>query len=182
MPTYLNGFIIFSPDELVVGEYYLFTDKNGPRRGKFMGIEQGGLLVADFGGAGTGLYDPTKSRVALPYKHDSMPALLPVPDRETLPYRNIPRGSTNQITMNTITNDQVLENFHGEYGYGRYYTEGTVAQFNPRTNPMNRTKFINPENITYYKARLTNTAAIGGKKRKTKKTRKAKKTRRQGRK
>lgn len=82
---------------------------------------------------------------------------------------NIPRGSTNVISLDDIEEGDEMVNFHGEHGYGRYYKK---ASFNGipitypsrfKKNPTTRAN-ITQRNVRKYKAHL-----VGGKKRKTRK-------------
>ena len=77
----------------------------------------------------------------------------------------IPRNkATNAISYNDIKNGNIVVNFHGESGQGRYYKENTYQSLNPKKNPYTRANIL-AKNTTRYKVKL-----IGGYK--TKRSRK----------
>jgi len=79
----------------------------------------------------------------------------PVP----LPLRNIPRNATNAIMLDEINEGNVMVNFQGESGFGRYYKKSSYDQMpSPKTNPYTKNP-IAPTNVVKYKARL-----VGGRK------------------
>lgn len=98
--------------------------------------------------------------------------------------RTLPKNAENVVSKNTIQQNTNMVNFHGESGYGRYYTRNTFNAL-PRngqgfkSNPATRAQ-INSANVVSYKANIANE----GGKRKYKKTRKVRKSRstRKGRK
>ena len=108
------------------------------------------------------------------------PPRFPVP--AVIPSMNVPRGSTNAVTMEEIENDEILVNFQDERALGdpRYYKKTTFNQLNPRRNPYTRQEIIPTDplqHFSYYKARLTGGKRSGSKRRKARKTRKTKKVR-----
>ncbi len=70
--------------------------------------------------------------------------------------KNIPAGAENIISTNAVEDGNIMANFHGEYGLGRYYTKPTVNHIMSTSgkNPFTRAS-INGNSITYYKAKLT---------------------------
>ena len=99
-----------------------------------------------------------------------------------LPVRDIPQRSVNVVTQDEedLVEGRVMADFHGEYGYGRYYTRDTYIGLNPRLNPMTRRPIL-PADVTFYTAHIV--PAAGGRRRKSRKSknkqsRKVRKTRR----
>lgn len=89
---------------------------------------------------------------------------------------NVPRNATNAILFTPITEGEPMVNFHGERGYGRYYSRATYnAMPTPKRNPQTR-QFIQPRNVRTYRARL-----VGGKRSLRRKSRRGTKSRRGGR-
>lgn len=80
---------------------------------------------------------------------------------------NVPRGSTNTVTLDDIEEGEDMVNFQGEHGYGRYYKASTFDQIplsgRYKKNPTTRAN-ITRNNVRKYKAHL-----VGGKRRKTRK-------------
>jgi hypothetical protein len=99
-----------------------------------------------------------------------------------LPARDIPVGSVNVVTQDEadVVEGTIMADFHGEYGYGRYYTRDTyMGLVNPKLNPMTRRPIL-PADVTFYTAHLV--VAAGGRRRKSRKSknkqsRKVRKTR-----
>lgn len=92
--------------------------------------------------------------------------------------KNIPKNSTDLISMETIKNDDEMVNFHNEHKYGHYYRKSnfnalTKDYTGKKKNPSTR-KIIEPANVVKYKAKI-----VGGRRstRKTKKSKKSKKSR-----
>ncbi len=80
--------------------------------------------------------------------------------------KNVPRNTTNVITMDPIMDGTIMANFHGESGLGRFYKKDTYNAMNPKRNPFTRAP-IQPSDVMYYRARVL---AEGGK-RKTRRMR-----------
>jgi hypothetical protein len=93
------------------------------------------------------------------------------------PQRNIPPNTEDIVNQDTITEGMDMVDFHGEYGFGRYYPlEVYTALQVPKRNPMTRQRIINA-NLQYYTAHIA--PAGGRRRRKTKKSsRRMRKTRR----
>jgi hypothetical protein len=83
---------------------------------------------------------------------------------KNIPLRNIPRNSENILTKEPITNENIMVNFQGEFGHGRYYKKSTYNRMVHKINPFTRNP-INKRNE--YKAK------VGG--RKSRKSRKLRK-------
>lgn len=105
-------------------------------------------------------------------------APLPVPPRPW-PQRNIPPNTNDLVHQFPITENMDMVDFHGEYGFGRYYTvEVYDALHLPKLNPMTRRPIL-PGDVQYYTAHIAE--PIGGRRRRrhTKKSkRRVRKTRR----
>lgn len=89
----------------------------------------------------------------------------------------LPNNATNTVSLEAIEFPQEMVDFHGERGYGRYYTQNTFNRLNPRLNPITRQPIRNT-NIRRYRAVAQAQAPQGGRKRTRKATRKQRKTRR----
>jgi hypothetical protein len=95
--------------------------------------------------------------------------------------QNVPRGTTNLISTDTIEENDEMVNFHGEKALGRFYKKSTFNSLNHnqlsgrKKNPFTRTP-IEIANVQTYRAHL-----IGGKKSKRRKHKKSSKTKKQGR-
>ena len=83
------------------------------------------------------------------------------------PQRNIPPNSDDIVYAMPITEGMNMVDFHGEYGYGRYYP---VELYNalrlPKLNPMTRRPIL-PAEVQYYTAHID---PPGGRRRKTRKS------------
>ena len=90
------------------------------------------------------------------------------------PQRNIPPGSQDVVYAMPITEGMNMVDFHGEYGYGRYYP---VELYNalrlPKLNPMTRRPIL-PAEVQYYTAHI---APPGGRRKTRKSNRRARTTR-----
>ncbi len=76
------------------------------------------------------------------------------------PSKNIPRGSENAIFGEQIEDGQIMANIPGEFGY-RYYKKSTYnAMPEPKIHPITR---VPMGSISFYKARLVDAPAEGGK-------------------
>jgi hypothetical protein len=104
------------------------------------------------------------------------PVVMQQPPRPWL-RRNIPPDTDDLVNQMPITEGMDMVDFHGEYGFGRYYPlEVYNALAVPKENPMTRQTIL-PADVQYYTAHIS--APIGGRRRKTKKSkRRARKTRR----
>jgi hypothetical protein len=94
------------------------------------------------------------------------------------PQRSIPPGSEDVVYSMEITEGMDMVDFHGEYGYGRYYPLEVYNDLHlPKQNPSTRQPIL-PAEVEYYTAHI---APAGGRRRRrqTKKSsRRARKTRR----
>lgn len=103
--------------------------------------------------------------------------------------KNLPSNAKNTVSYENIRTGNDMVNFHGESGFGRYYTRNTFDRIPKNTvspykkNPATR-QIINPGNVVRYKARVegnnlgninTSLFSEGGKA--TRKARKSRKTR-----
>ena len=109
---------------------------------------------------------------------DPVPPPPPLPPKPW-PQRNIPPNTDDLINAMPITEGMDMVDFHGEYGYGRYYP---VELYNalrlPKLNPMTRRPILHAE-VQYYTAHI---APPGGRRRQTRKSnRRARKSRRRHR-
>jgi hypothetical protein len=105
------------------------------------------------------------------------PVVMQQPPRPW-PQRNIPPDTDDVVYAMPITEGMDMVDFHGEYGYGRYYPlEVYNALAVPKENPMTRQTIL-PADVQYYTAHIS--APIGGRRRrKTKKSkRRVRKSRR----
>lgn len=91
-----------------------------------------------------------------------------------IPSRNIPRNSENVLTMEPIANGNIMVNFQGEFGRGRYYKKSTYNSMPKKINPFTRNA-INQRNE--YKAKVGGRGKSRSNTRKTRKTQKSRKSR-----
>ena len=90
------------------------------------------------------------------------------------PQRNIPPGSQDVVYAMPITEGMDMVDFHGEYGYGRYYPVEVYNALVPKQNPMTRRPIL-PAEVQYYTAHI---APPGGRRKTKKSNRRARKSRR----
>ncbi len=82
-----------------------------------------------------------------------------VPDLVFNTYRNIPKNSTNAVTLNDITNGNMMVDFHNRYSYGNYFKKNTYNSLpsnnesESKLNPITRQP-IKYSNLQGYKARI----------------------------
>jgi hypothetical protein len=102
------------------------------------------------------------------------PVVMQQPPRPW-PQRNIPPDTDDVVYAMPITEGMDMVDFHGEYGYGRYYPlEVYNALAVPKENPITRQTIL-PADVQYYTAHIA--PAGGRRRRKTKKgKRRARKT------
>jgi hypothetical protein len=92
------------------------------------------------------------------------------------PQRNIPPNTDDVVGQEPITEGMDMVDFHGEYGFGRYYPLEVYNDLHNKVNPMTRQP-IETEDLQFYTAHIA--PAGGRRRRKTRKSkRRAKKTRR----
>ena len=74
-----------------------------------------------------------------------------------LPTKNIAANAENAIMYNTISNGNIMANFHDEFQRGRYYKKANVQRLLTTRNPVNpHTRApLKKANITYYKAKIS---------------------------
>ena len=85
------------------------------------------------------------------------------------PQRNIPANTDDPVNYATITNGMDMVDFHGEFGFGRYYPLDVYNLLNPRLNPVTRQPIL-PGDVTFYTARVPES---GGRRRRTRKHRRS---------
>jgi hypothetical protein len=172
-------------DSLVLGEIYWFIRGNDSTRGQFVGLTQMGenqyAAIVPFGGTVKEYrVDDThflrQNNQAVPvlserlryYIQRYVAPIQPVSvNAPSTAYLNVPKGSSNTITGDEISQNDAMVNFHGERSLQnpRYYLATTVSSFQKNENPYTRQP-LTAANKTYYKARL-----VGGKGRKSRKQR-----------
>ena len=93
------------------------------------------------------------------------------------PQRNIPPNTNDVVYSMEITEGMDMVDFHGEYGFGRYYPLEVYNDLHlPKKNPITRQPILPPD-VEYYTAHIA--PAGGRRRRKTKKSsRRLRKTRR----
>jgi hypothetical protein len=83
--------------------------------------------------------------------------------------RDIPKDTVDTVYQMEITEGMQMVDFHGEYGFGRYYPlEVYVALKDPKLNPMTRQP-IDENDVIQYTAHIVPKA--GGRRTRTKRTR-----------
>ena len=93
------------------------------------------------------------------------------------PQRNIPPDTDDLVNQMPITEGMDMVDFHGEYGYGRYYPLEVYNDLHvPKLNPITRRQIL-PGDLQFYTAHIA--PAGGRRRRKTKKSkRRVRKSRR----
>uniref|UniRef100_A0A6C0F6I3 Uncharacterized protein n=1 Tax=viral metagenome TaxID=1070528 RepID=A0A6C0F6I3_9ZZZZ len=94
------------------------------------------------------------------------PALPPRP----WPQRDIPANTDDTIHMMPITDGMDMVDFHGEFGFGRYYPVVVYNSLNPKLNPITRQPIL-PGDVAFYTARVP--ASGGRRRRRTRKYRRS---------
>jgi hypothetical protein len=103
---------------------------------------------------------------------DPVPPPPPLPPKPW-PQRNIPPNTDDLINAMPITEGMDMVDFHGEYGYGRYYPVEVYDALVPKQNPMTRRPIL-PAEVQYYTAHI---APPGGRRKTKKSKRRARTTR-----
>jgi hypothetical protein len=93
------------------------------------------------------------------------------------PQRNIPPNTNDIVYDMEITEGMDMVDFHGEYGYGRYYPLEVYNAIYPKKNPMTR-QLILPTDVQYYTAHIAPAGARRRRRQTKKSKRRARKTRR----
>jgi hypothetical protein len=93
--------------------------------------------------------------------------------------RDIPKDTVDTVYQMEITEGMQMVDFHGEYGYGRYYPlEVYVALKDPKLNPMTRQPIDESDVIQYTAHIVPKAGGLRRKPKRTRRTRKRKHTRR----
>jgi len=117
-------------------------------------------------------WDPDSSVFSI-----GLPVLIAQQPPKPWPQRNIPPDTDDVVYAMPITEGMDMVDFHGEYGYGRYYPLEVYNDLHvPKSNPVTRRPIL-PADVQYYTAHIV--PAGGRRRRKTKKSRRrARKSRR----
>jgi hypothetical protein len=87
------------------------------------------------------------------------------------PQRNIPPNTNDVVYAMEITEGMDMVDFHGEYGFGRYYPLEVYTELYPKLNPITRRQIL-PTEVQYYTAHIA--PAGGRRRRQTKKSKRRK--------
>ena len=176
--------------DLVVGERYKliardpdpYEDENDdmPYEGVYVSFGDYGLSQVKFRDvttAGGEQLDPGDTSEFYPLDFIFKRVVVVVVPPKPWPQRNIPPNTDDVVNQMEITEGMDMVDFHGEYGFGRYYPLEVYNELHlPKRNPITR-QWILPADLQYYTAHIA--PAGGRRRRKTKKSsRRMRKTRR----
>jgi hypothetical protein len=163
------------PDPFPEDEFFI----DAPYEGTYVSFgEYGHLMVTfrDVTNVNGELLDPGEETHLPTLEFIFRPVVQVVVPPKPWPQRNIPPNTNDVVNQMEITEGMDMVDFHGEYGFGRYYPLDVYDDLHfPKKNPITR-QLILPGDLQYYTAHI---APAGGRRRKTKKSkRRGRKTRR----
>jgi len=171
---------IRNPEPLPEDEFFIDT----PYEGTYVSFGEYGYLMVTFRDVTTAtgeVLDPGEETHLPTLEFIFRPVVQVVVPPKPWPQRNIPPNTNDVVNQMEITEGMDMVDFHGEYGFGRYYPLDVYDDLHlPKKNPITR-QLILPGDLQYYTAHIAPAGARRRRRQTKKSKRRARKTRRRHR-